>query len=56
MNFRLESQSRPYRAALDSWVELLKFQAGGGRYSYEDVGCILDLFRYEHNSVKVLAF
>jgi len=39
----LQNQSRPSRAALASWVELLNSQAGGGHY-YEDVDGIVKRF------------
>jgi hypothetical protein len=48
-----QNQSRPSRAALASWVELLNSQAGGGHY-YEDVDGILKRKLREHNNVKIL--
>jgi hypothetical protein len=48
-----QNQSRPSRAALASWVELLNSQAGGGHY-YEDVDRIVKRMHPAHNSIKIL--
>ena len=48
-----KNQSRPSRAALASWVELLNSQAGGGHY-YEDVDGIFKRKLRKHNNVKIL--